>query len=301
MPRDPSHHPRPHRPPTDRRPGPGRGPRSAARRLPRAPARRRGGTGRPAVGVDVAALRGARVPRAARCSPPSLVGRRRRRRRPVPPARRRCPSSPSPPPGSSSPRCSACGAASSVRRCWPAGCAGPSSLGTDLGLRFRWIDLLGIPIGVAGQYLVALIYIPIEPHVHDFNQRFAAPAQRLTGGSHGIGYVVIAVATVVGAPFFEELFFRGVLLRALRPALRAGRRLGRARAWPCSSAGVLFGLAHAESLQLARSGHLRRDPRARLLPDRPARHEHRGPRRVQPAGAGAAVVSPARAGARGLV
>ena len=78
--------------------------------------------------------------------------------------------------------------ASSGRPGWPAGSGAPSASCRDLGLRFRWIDLLGVPIGVAGQFLVALIYIPISPHVHDFNQRFAAPAQRLTGGSHGVGY-----------------------------------------------------------------------------------------------------------------
>ena len=126
---------------------------------------------------------------------------------------------------------------------------GTKRLVPDLGLRFRWIDLLGVPIGVAGQFVVALIYIPIRPHVHDFNQRFSAPAQRLTGGSHGAGYWLIVVATVAGAPFFEELFFRGVLLRAL------ARLFGRWGRWvgPCLAvvvSGVLFGLAHAESLQL---------------------------------------------------
>ena len=38
---------------------------------------------------------------------------------------------------------------------------GTHELLRDLGLRFRWIDLVGIPIGVGGQILVALIYVPI--------------------------------------------------------------------------------------------------------------------------------------------
>lgn len=126
---------------------------------------------------------------------------------------------------------------------------GTKRLVPDVGLRFRWIDLLGVPIGVAGQFLVALIYVPIKPHVHDFNQRFSAPAQKLTGGSHGTGYWLIVIATVVGAPFFEELFFRGVLLRALARLFgRWGGWVGPALAVLVS--GVLFGLAHAESLQL---------------------------------------------------
>ena len=64
---------------------------------------------------------------------------------------------------------------------------GTHSLVRDLGLRFRWIDLVGVPIGVGGQFLVALMYIPIAQHVSNFNQRFDAPSQRLTGGSHGGG------------------------------------------------------------------------------------------------------------------
>jgi membrane protease YdiL (CAAX protease family) len=126
---------------------------------------------------------------------------------------------------------------------------GTHSLVRDVGLRFRWIDLIGIPIGVAGQFLVVLMYLPIADHVHDFNQRFNGPSQRLTGGSHGLGYAVIAVCTVVGAPFFEELFFRGVLLRSLARLFgNFGGWVGPALAMILT--GVLFGLAHAESLQL---------------------------------------------------
>ncbi len=126
---------------------------------------------------------------------------------------------------------------------------GTHSLVRDLGLRFRWIDLVGIPIGIGGQFLVALMYVPIASHVHNFNQRFSAPSQRLVGGSHGLGYAVIALCTVIGAPFFEELFFRGVLLRSL------ARLFGNFLGWvgPALAmivTGVLFGLAHAESLQL---------------------------------------------------
>ncbi|HUY66762.1 MAG TPA: CPBP family intramembrane glutamic endopeptidase [Acidimicrobiales bacterium] len=129
------------------------------------------------------------------------------------------------------------------------GIRGTKSFVRDLGLRFRWADLMGIPIGIGGQILVVLIYVPISHHVHDFTQRFNAPSQRLTGGSHGLGFVIIAICTVVGAPFFEELFFRGVLLRALARLFGTiGRWVGPALAIVIS--GVLFGLAHAESLQL---------------------------------------------------
>jgi hypothetical protein len=126
---------------------------------------------------------------------------------------------------------------------------GTRSLVRDVGLRFKWIDLVGIPIGIGGQFLVAAMYIPIAQHVHDFNQRFNAPSQKLTGSSHGVEFAVIAFLTVVGAPFFEEIFFRGLLLRSL------ARLFGTYKHWvgPALAmiiTGVLFGLAHAESLQL---------------------------------------------------
>ena len=126
---------------------------------------------------------------------------------------------------------------------------GTRSLVRDMGLRFRWIDLVGVPIGIGGQFLVAVMYVPIAHHVHDFNQKFNAPSQKLTGGSHGAGFVIIAVATVIGAPFFEEMFFRGLLLRSLARLFGTfGRWVGPTLAMVIT--GVLFGLAHAESLQL---------------------------------------------------
>ena len=121
----------------------------------------------------------------------------------------------------------------------------------DLGLRFRPIDLVGIAIGLGGQVVVALMYAPFQRHIHDFN----APSQRLTGGAHGGGFVVIALATVLVAPFMEELFFRGLLLKALVRLCSPLREAGRARAAGVVVAviidGLLFGLAHGEWVQLA--------------------------------------------------
>lgn len=133
---------------------------------------------------------------------------------------------------------------------WVAGrVRGTGDFRKNVGLRFRWIDLLGLPIGIGGQLLVSVIYIPIAQHVHNFNQRFDAPSQKLTGGSHGSTFVVVAVLTVIGAPFFEELFFRGLLLRSLARLFGSfGGWVGPALAIVVT--GVLFGLAHAESLQL---------------------------------------------------
>ena len=122
----------------------------------------------------------------------------------------------------------------------------------DLGLRFRWVDLAGIVVGVGGQLLVAVLYAPFIKHLHNFS----APTQKLTGSSHGFGFFVIAVFTVVGAPFMEELFFRGLLLRGLLRLFAPGD-LGRRRARLLAIAGavvldgLLFALAHAEWEQFA--------------------------------------------------
>ncbi len=121
---------------------------------------------------------------------------------------------------------------------------------SDLGVRFRLIDLVGIAIGIGGQIVVGLIYQPFQHDIHNFN----APSQKLTGGAHGGGFVVIALATIVVAPFMEELFFRGLLFKAL-VRLIAPVNPGRARALGVVAAvvldGLLFGLAHGELVQLA--------------------------------------------------
>jgi membrane protease YdiL (CAAX protease family) len=122
----------------------------------------------------------------------------------------------------------------------------------DLGLRFRWVDLWGVAIGVAAQFVIALLYAPFQRHIRDFN----GPSQKLTGGAHGGGFVIVALATVLLAPFLEELFFRGLLFKALArlftppgPGATRARGLGVAAAVVVD--GLLFGLAHGEWVQLA--------------------------------------------------
>ena len=121
----------------------------------------------------------------------------------------------------------------------------------DLGVRFRLIDLVGIAIGVGGQIMISLMYAPFAHYIHNFN----GPTQRLTGSSHGGGFIVIAIATVVFAPAMEELFFRGLLLKALvrlfTPLQSAGGRRTAGVVLAVILDGLLFGLAHGEWVQLA--------------------------------------------------
>ena len=117
----------------------------------------------------------------------------------------------------------------------------------DVGLRFRPIDLLGVVIGVGAEFIIDAAYTPFISNP----SKFGAPTQRLTGASHGLGFVIIAVMTVVGAPFFEELFFRGLIFRALARAFspqRLGPSTGRTVAVVAAIVvdGLLFSLAHSE-------------------------------------------------------
>ncbi|HVC14256.1 MAG TPA: CPBP family intramembrane glutamic endopeptidase [Acidimicrobiales bacterium] len=122
----------------------------------------------------------------------------------------------------------------------------------DLGVRFRPVDLAGIPLGLGGQLVLDALYAPFVTHL----KHFTAPTQKLVGASHGWGFVVIAVLTVCGAPFFEEILFRGLAFKALaRLFAPADPRPTRARAAAIVAAvvvdGVLFGLAHWELYQFA--------------------------------------------------
>jgi membrane protease YdiL (CAAX protease family) len=129
---------------------------------------------------------------------------------------------------------------------------GTRHLWADLGVRFRWVDFWGIAIGVGGQIVIALLYAPFQHDIKDFN----GPSQKLTGASHGAGFVVVALATVLLAPFLEELFFRGLLFKSLaRLFTPMESRPTRARGLGIVVAvvvdGLLFGLAHGEWVQLA--------------------------------------------------
>jgi membrane protease YdiL (CAAX protease family) len=125
----------------------------------------------------------------------------------------------------------------------------------DLGVRFKPIDLAGIAIGVAGQYVISVGYNVYQHLSHHNFHNFNAPSQRLTGASHGAGFVVIAVATVLLAPAAEELFFRGLLLKSMVRLFTPLRAIGGARTLgvvlAVAADGLLFGAAHGEWVQFA--------------------------------------------------
>lgn len=126
-----------------------------------------------------------------------------------------------------------------------------AALREDYGLSLRlWPDVpLGLAVGVGSQFLlVPALELPLVPFVPHLFQRLNAPAQSLTGGLHGGMLVVLGLLVCVGAPVFEELMFRGLLLRALGGRLAPlGPRLGPVLATVVT--GLVFGLVHFEALQ----------------------------------------------------
>jgi membrane protease YdiL (CAAX protease family) len=85
----------------------------------------------------------------------------------------------------------------------------------DYGLQLRAVDLWGLPIGALTQLVfVWILYrlIDLFINVHDLDK----PARQLTDRATGWGVVILVLIVGVGAPFFEELFFRGLIMRAIQ-------------------------------------------------------------------------------------
>lgn len=119
---------------------------------------------------------------------------------------------------------------------------GSGSLRTDFGLAIRWRDAVGgVPVGVVCQLVVVpLLYLPFRSLID--TEELDRPARELIDRAHGPGVWLLAAVLVLGAPVVEELFFRGLLMRAL------SRRFG--PAWGLWGSAVAFGVAHFELLQL---------------------------------------------------
>ncbi len=89
----------------------------------------------------------------------------------------------------------------------------------DFGLRFRPIDLVGIPIGVLSQLvLLRLVYWPLQAIWTDTfsNNQLEENAKDLYDTAHGGWLVALVLVIVVGAPLVEELVYRGLLMGAAR-------------------------------------------------------------------------------------
>lgn len=117
---------------------------------------------------------------------------------------------------------------------------GNRSLRTDFGLAFRPLDVpIGVVTGVVAQVvLVPLIAVLLRPLVGDPD--VSGPTRKTIESADGVGLAFLVLFVVVGAALVEELFFRGLLLRALERRFSTG--------WAVGLAAVMFGLAHPQAL-----------------------------------------------------
>ena len=122
---------------------------------------------------------------------------------------------------------------------WASRRHGSGSVARDFGVRITWSDVgLGLVAGVAVQILVAVMYAPFS----EVESELSAPARELAQQAPDrMAQIVLTILIVGGAPFVEEVFFRGLLMGALR-------RLGTAVAVIVSSAA--FALVHVQPLAI---------------------------------------------------
>lgn len=97
---------------------------------------------------------------------------------------------------------------------------GLGSLRADFGWAFRWIDpLLGVGVGILTLFVSVLVRFGVAAV---FGEEPAGNAEQIFGDvrDNKAAVVVLALMAAIGAPIVEELFFRGLALRAIE------RRLG---------------------------------------------------------------------------
>jgi membrane protease YdiL (CAAX protease family) len=115
----------------------------------------------------------------------------------------------------------------------------------DYKFRARWVDLAGLPLGVACQLLlVPAIYWPLQQIWPDAfsSDEIEQRARDLWDKANGGWIIVLIVVVALGAPLIEELVYRGLILQALQSRLNDWLALLISSAW--------FALIHLQPVEL---------------------------------------------------
>jgi membrane protease YdiL (CAAX protease family) len=112
---------------------------------------------------------------------------------------------------------------------------GTGRVRTDFRLSFRWLDLLiGFVGAIVARCFAALVLIPFIHVVHTTgNPDHSLDSVTKSGAS---GWTVLVLLSCIGAPLFEELFFRGLLQGQLVERFGPGVAI--------AVTAVVFGAAH---------------------------------------------------------
>ncbi len=103
--------------------------------------------------------------------------------------------------------------------------AGSGNVIADYGITFRWGDLLGLAVGAVAQLvLIRVVYLPLEAFWPETftEDRLTENAQDLVDRAGGASTLLLVAVVVIGAPFVEELFYRGLLQRSLADRFNEG-------------------------------------------------------------------------------
>lgn len=127
---------------------------------------------------------------------------------------------------------------------WATYLRGSRSLSTDFGLRMRWLDLpVGLAAGFATQLGLVVVIALVYPLLGIDPEQVGASAEELTASAtDALGVVLLIAIVALAAPLFEELFYRGLWLRAVE------RRWG--TGWAVATSSVIFGLIHFQLYDL---------------------------------------------------
>ncbi len=120
---------------------------------------------------------------------------------------------------------------------WVSRSTGTGSWAVDYGKRLRWPEdlFIGVPLGVVLLVLESVVVATLQ---HATGSTAANTGQIFVDlrQDHWFAFWPLAAYAVVGAPFVEELTFRGLTLRGMQRRVEAS--------WAILGSGALFGLAH---------------------------------------------------------
>jgi uncharacterized protein len=122
---------------------------------------------------------------------------------------------------------------------------GTGSLRSDLGFAVRPGDIvLGAAVGVVTQLVfIKLLYLGLDALGLVRYDEIDEEARKLTDPAEGWLVVALVAVVTIGAPIVEELFYRGLMLRAFQARISEVLSIG--------MTAIIFALAHFQRVQFA--------------------------------------------------